>query len=77
METARKGINRGIMDNKKAREYYNWLLKELSEINKLKFKKCEKTGVVSEKQNPLGKVAKLFHQYCKAIHSLDHIRWSS
>jgi hypothetical protein len=49
METARKGINRGIMDNKKAREYYNWLLKELSEINKIKFEKCEKTGVVREK----------------------------
>ena len=34
MEVSRKAINKAIMDNKNARKFYDWLLKELCEINK-------------------------------------------
>jgi len=77
MEAARKRINKSIIDNKSARKIFDWLLKELSEINKQKYEKDEKTAVIKEAQNPLGEIAKMFHQYCKAIHTLDQIRWQS
>jgi hypothetical protein len=73
MEVSKKSINKAIMDNKHARKYYDWIFKELAQINKLEFEKD--TSV--DKLNYLGKMARNLYKYCKSIHALDHIRWQS